>query len=141
MILRDEASADNLRNIAGHLSQDGALGMAPRVRLMDGGSAHIPMMDFLCSVTSKNLQLLCHLLGDFRQGGGYVLELGRSYHYYGLRLLAEDECQHFMGKSLLMSGLADDRYIGHQLIDGHCVLRLSPGNSTSHIPTVVAELI
>jgi hypothetical protein len=39
-----------------------------------------------------------------------------------------------------MSGFADDRYIGHQLVDGYCVLRLSSGKLKNHTPTVVAEL-
>jgi hypothetical protein len=98
------------------------------------------MMDFMCVPSSTNLELLAHLLGDLHQGRGCLLDSGRSYHYYGFRLLSGTEWQMFLGKSLLMSGFADDRYIGHQLVDGHCVLRLSSGKLKSCVPTVVAEL-
>ena len=98
------------------------------------------MMDFMCAPSSTNLGLLTHLLGDLHQGRGCLLDSGRSYHYYGFRLLSGTEWQIFMGKCLLMSSLVDDRYIGHQLVDGYCVLRLSSGNLKSCVPTVVADL-
>lgn len=137
---RLEADADKLRGIVGRLGENRLLGVCSMVRLVGGQSLHIPMMDFMCEPSSTNLGLLAHLLRDLRQGRGCLLESGRSYHYYGFRLLSGIEWQVFMGKCLLMSGFADDRYIGHQLIDGHCVLRLSAGNLKNCVPTVVAEL-
>lgn len=68
------------------------------------------------------------------------MESGRSYHYYGCELLSEEEWIVFLGKSLLMSGYTDDRYIGHQLVDGHCVLRLSSRKSKANVPMVVSAL-
>jgi len=137
---RQELSAQSLREIARRLSSNKLLALVSRVSLGGGGSAHIPMMDFMCAPSTGNLEVLAHLLKDLRQGPGRLLESGRSYHYYGFRLLSDEEWKVFLGKCLLMSGYSDDRYIGHQLIDGHCVLRLSSGESKSRIPTVVAEL-
>jgi hypothetical protein len=137
---RREASEDNLRDIARNLSENRLLGVCSIVQLAGGRSAHIPMMDFMCTPSRENLDVLAHLIKNLRQGRGFLLQSGRSYHYYGFRLLTEGEWKVFLGKCLLMSGFADDRYIGHQLVDGHCVLRLSSGHSKSCIPTVVTEL-
>jgi hypothetical protein len=133
------AAAEKLRDIANGLGENRLLGVCSMVRLVGGRSLHIPMMDFMCAPSPPNLELLAHLLGDLRQGRGCLLESGKSYHYYGFRLLSGADWQIFVGKCLLMSGFADDRYIGHQLVDGHCVLRLSSGNLKSCVPAVVKE--
>jgi len=101
---------------------------------------HIPMMDFMCPPSYENQQALSGLLRELNHGRGFLLESGRSYHYYGLQILDERQWHVFLGKCLLMSGFVDDRYVGHQLVDGHCVLRLSAGQLKAKIPTVIAEL-
>ncbi|MGA8433084.1 MAG: hypothetical protein WB729_24900 [Candidatus Sulfotelmatobacter sp.] len=130
----------SLAEMAKNLGESRLLGLCSNVQLANGRSAHIPMMDFLCAPTKENLNLLANLIGDLRQGRGYLLQSGRSYHYYGFRLLTEAEWKVFLGKCLLMSGFADDRYIGHQLVDGYCALRLSSGNLKKSVPMVVAEI-
>ncbi len=137
---RREVSAENLRDVARSLNSNKLLGVISKVGLVSGESAHIPMMDFMCAPSTTNLEVLVHLLRDLRQGRGFLLESGRSYHYYAFQLLTEEEWSIFLGKCLLMSSYTDDRYIGHQLVDGHCVLRLSSGKSKASVPTVVAEL-
>jgi hypothetical protein len=137
---RREVSAERLRGFAERLPNNKLLGVVSRVLLIGGGTAHIPMMDFMCIPSARNLEVLVHLLRDLRQGRGCLLDSGGSYHYYGFQLLTEEEWKVFLGKCLLISGYTDDRYIGHQLVDGYCVLRLSSGKSKASIPTVVAEL-
>jgi hypothetical protein len=139
-IPRGEASQENLSNLAQSIGAGRLLGICSTVELVGGGSAHIPMMDFMCDPSTRNAEALTHLIEGLHQGRGCLLESGRSYHYYGFKLLTEEAWKVFLGKCLLMSGFADDRYIGHQLVDGYCVLRLSAGKSKSHVPTVVAEL-
>jgi hypothetical protein len=139
-VSRAEASAENLRDVAQSLPNNKLLGVLSRVRLVGGESAHIPMMDFMCTPSARNLETLVHLLTDLRQGRGCLLESGRSYHYYAFQLFMEEQWRVFLGKCLLMSGYTDDRYIGHQLVDGHCVLRLSSRKSKASAPTVVAQL-
>lgn len=139
-IPRAEVSEENLRQIARSWDENKLVGACSAVKLADGQSAHIPMMDFSCAPSNQNLGLLVRLITDLRQGRGYILMSGRSYHYYGFRLLSEAEWKIFLGKCLLMSGFADDRYVGHQLVDGHCVLRVSSGRSKGNLPIVVAEL-
>ena len=136
---RTKITEEYLRDAAENLSHGKLLGFVSKVHLACGGAAHIPMMDFICAPSTKNLEMLVRLLRNIHKGRGWLLESGRSYHYYGCQLLTYREWIVFLGKCLLMSGYADDRYIGHQLVDGHCVLRLSSGKSKT-VPTVVAEL-
>src|ERR1019366_5661556 len=137
---RSEVSAANLYDIAQSLGDNRLLGICSKIRLIGGGTAHIPMMDFMCSASTTSLELITHLIEALRQGQGSLLDSGRSYHYYGFQLLTEEKWKVFLGKCLLMSGFADDRYIGHQLVDGHCVLRLSSGKSKTRVPKVILEL-
>jgi len=140
-VLRSEISANNLCHTAQTLRGNRLLGMCSRVQLVGGASAHIPMMDFMCPASPTNLELLVPLIKDLCHGRGCLLESGRSYHFYGFKLLTEEQWKVFLGKCLLMSGFADDRYIGHQLVDGHCVLRLSSGESKILVPRVVSEFL
>lgn len=137
---RKEISADRVRGVAHGLRHDQLLGVVSRVTFAQGETRHIPMMDFMCTPSPKNLDVLIRLITELRLGQGFLLESGRSYHYYGLALLTEHTWPAFLGKCLLMYGYVDDRYIGHQLVDGHCVLRLSAGELKKKIPRVVAEL-
>jgi hypothetical protein len=137
---RQEVSHESLSDIARKLGENRLLGVCSNVQLVEGRSAHIPMMDFLCVPSEDNLRILTTLISDLRQGKGFLLRSGRSYHYYALTLITEEEWKVFLGRCLLMSGFTDDRYIGHQLVDGYCVLRLSSGKSKHCIPMVAAEL-
>jgi hypothetical protein len=137
---RDEVSACNLEARAEALVDGRLLGILSRVVLKTGVEAHIPMMDFVCPPSPENLETLIFLLGGLRYGKGWVVESGRSYHFYGSKLVRGIDWNVFLGKCLLMSNYVDTRYIGHQLVDGHCVLRLSSGSLRSRVPTVVAHL-
>lgn len=139
-LLRNEVSAERLRAIAQGLRGHQLLGVVSSVSLTGGGSGHIPMMDFTCAPSTRNREVLTRLLREIGQERGFLLESGRSYHYYGVELLTEEAWKKFLGKCLLMFGYVDDRYIGHQLVDGHCVLRLSAGKLKASVPRVVAEL-
>jgi hypothetical protein len=138
---REEVSPESLHELAKSLSEDKLLGILSKVSLLNEEAAHIPRMDFKCATSPENLETLRSLLKDLRLGRGFLLESGRSYHYYGIKLLDEKEWQVFLGRCLLMSGYSDDRYIGHQLVDGYCVLRLSSGRWKKTPPTVAAELL
>jgi hypothetical protein len=138
-VLRDEISTDKLLGFARGLGEDQLLAVISKVSLGGGETGHIPMMDFMAPPSSKNQEVLTRLLRELHYGRGWLLESGRSYHYYGDQILTAEEWKVFLGKCLLMSGYVDDRYIGHQLVDGHCVLRLSAGKLKVSLPRVVAE--
>jgi hypothetical protein len=137
---RCEVSPENLYQTAKNLPVSKLLGLQSNVTLAGGGQAHIPMMDFMCSPSPRNLERLTSLLESLRIGKGFVLESGRSYHYYGSQIFAEVEWRSFLGRCLLMTGCADERYVGHQLINGFCVLRISSGRMKNREPIVVAEI-
>jgi hypothetical protein len=88
-IARKDVSASHLRGIAHALNSEKLLGVASKVGLEDGRTAHIPMMDFMCGVSDANAKVLARLLSDLAQGRGCLLVAGNSYHYYGFRLLQE----------------------------------------------------
>lgn len=100
---------------------------------------HIPMMDFRCLKSPKNLARIKGLLRTIGEKEGVVLDSGRSYHYFGTNPLSEKEWLMFLGKCLL-SGLVDERYIGHRLIDRCGILRISVCPLRPKIPTVVSIL-
>jgi hypothetical protein len=139
-LARNQVSAKSLKTLAQSLQGRQLLGVISKVSLAEGGSGHIPMMDFMCAPSAANLAALTRLFREIGQEKGWLLESGRSYHYYGVELLTDEEWRVFLGKCLLMFGYVDDRYIGHQLVDGHCVLRLSTGRLKASVPSAVAEL-
>jgi len=140
MLNRDEISPQKLEALALGLPSGELVGVASDVRLAGGRAGQIPMMDFMCPASAHNQATLTRLLKELPQSRGYLLDSGRSYHYYGSQVLSEREWHVFLGKCLLMSGFVDDRYIGHQLVDGHCVLRLSAGKLKTSVPRVLLEL-
>ena len=135
-----DVSAEALDKCASELPSGQLLAASSKVELPQGKWAHIPMMDFICAVTGEHLSILKQLIKETGQGSGFILESGRSYHYYGLELLSEEKWKLFLGKCLLMTGFVDERFVGHQLIDGRCILRLSSGKLNPHLPRVVASL-
>lgn len=101
--------------------------------------AHIPLMDFSCRESPENLAKIESLLRTIGQEKGVILSSGRSYHYYGLKLMGQDEWLNFLGDCGL-SGLCDLRYILHRLKDQRGILRLSTCPLRPKIPTVVSIL-
>jgi hypothetical protein len=64
------------------------------------------MMDFTYPSSTRNLEVLTRLIRKVPggKGKGFLLESGRSYHYYGVELLTNQEWRVFLGKCLLTSG-------------------------------------
>jgi hypothetical protein len=116
------------------------LAICSKCRLADGSVAHIPMMDFRCKSSPENQKKVESSLRGVGQKAGYILESGRSYHYYGIDLMDEKSWIQFMGKCLLLSPLVDSRYIAHRLIEGTCALRISTSERHPTFPMVVANL-
>jgi hypothetical protein len=111
-----------------------ALAVYSLFRDKNGRKLHIPMMDFQLKSGSDDGQLnfLQSAVSGIRQKHGIILDSGNSYHYYGSRLLAEDEWRWFMAGCVLLEPLVDVRYISHRLLSGKGALRLTtaPGKDT-----------
>jgi hypothetical protein len=129
-----------VQEIIDGLKSNFVLAVCSKCQLLDGSTAHIPMMDFRCKPSPENQQKVESSLRGIGQKRGYVLESGRSYHYYGLDLMDETSWIQFMGKCLLVSPLVDSRYIAHRLMEGKCALRVSTSSRHPRCPRVVACL-
>lgn len=46
----------------------------------------------------------------------------------------------FLGRALLFTPVVDGRWVAHQMIEGQCALRVSPGNAQQIVPVVVPQL-
>ena len=95
-----------------------------RVPVNSSEDHHIPMLDFLCPCSESNQASILNMLRRIGEDSGAIVESGRSYHYYGFRLLAQRDWVKFMAKALMFAPFSDPRYIAHRLIDGQCRLRV-----------------
>lgn len=57
--------------------------------------------------------------------GGYLLETGRYYHFYGRATLSNEEWLKFLAQFLMPTFMVSPRYIGHSLFRGYCTVRLT----------------
>jgi hypothetical protein len=108
----------------------------------NGRELHIPMMDFQLKSGSDvgRISLLRTAIKGVRQQHGVLLDSGNSYHYYGLRLLTEQDWRWFMVGCLLLEPLVDVRYISHRLLACKGALRLTSRPGKSDEPSVVSYL-
>jgi hypothetical protein len=96
-----------------------------RVSIHGGESRHIPLLDFHCPATPKNEELAALAAELLDIGGGFLLESGESYHFYGNALLDDAGLVDFLGRALLLAPIIDRAWIAHQLIERACGLRIS----------------
>jgi len=108
--------------------------------LLDGTCRHIPLMDFRIPPDAHNTQVVKHALTALNHSSGVILQSGRSYHFYGFKLLNEEEWVKFSAKCLLLAPLTDARYIAHRLIEGSGALRITTGIVKPVIPIVECVL-
>ena len=119
-----------------------ALAIYSECRDNSQNSHHIPMLDL--HINSRHgrpaLNLIIEALFKIGQTNGAILRMGKSFHYYGLRLISETEWRRFMSACLLLGPLADVRYIGHRLLAGKAALRLNKAPHKETEPEIVACL-
>jgi hypothetical protein len=110
--------------VEANLPTNSILAVASRVVCTDGVVRHIPQIDFHCPESAATTELVLSVLNALRLRG-YLLASGKSFHFYGIELLAENELTRFLGRVLLFSPIVDRAWISHQLIEGQTALRLS----------------
>ena len=130
------------------LKGDEQLAISSQMIMVSDKIQHLPLMDFSLSKSPENLELLKTRLDYIGCVNGWILESGKSYHYWGAYPLPEKEWINFMGKCLLTSvvhdrdniqEIADPRFIGHSLIRGCNTLRMSTRADKTFKPMVVAS--
>jgi len=138
---REEITADKLYGMIGGLGREHVLAVLSKVVFKHNETFHLPLMDFSerSAGLENNLTMILCFLEQAGYGNGVVLSSGRSFHYYGNCLMNERVWRIFLGDCLL-SGLADPRYVGHNIKDGCATLRLSACSLRPHIPEVVSVL-
>ncbi|MDD3481130.1 MAG: hypothetical protein PHW75_02825 [Patescibacteria group bacterium] len=105
--------------------------------LTQEGYHHFPMIDFSNFIINDlSIDDVERVLKDLGESNGYILDSGRCYHYYGNRLLTDDEWINFM-KQCSKHPEIGERYISHQLRRGMASLRITTDNSKPKLPTVV----
>lgn len=132
----DELSEAAVHSMIKSLEDGTALAFSSKVKLRNGETAHIPLMDFRCDPSATNSKIVQRALSAMGQGSGLLVESGRSYHFYGSRLQSRDEWVRFLAMAILFSPIVDVRYIAHRLADGACRLRISSSRNKSFTPVV-----
>ena len=113
--------------------------ISSRVKLHNGMEAHLPLLDFSLPPSSANDKIAERIAIRLGQGG-YLLDSGNSYHFYGDGLLDDSGYRKFLGAALLFSPLVDHRWIAHQLVEGVGALRISGGKNGFGLPRLVVEI-
>jgi hypothetical protein len=134
-------SASHVGPILIDASRNRMVVLSSLVRLENGERKHIPFVDFHCPVSAANEDLCGHAASLLDPDGGYLLESGESYHFYGKSLLSEVNLYVFLGRVLLLCPIADRAWVAHQLIEGACGLRISAKANGGPVPRVVREII
>lgn len=138
-----EVAADDVRRgWARHavLPDGTTLGLASIVHLEDGSYGHIPLMDFACPVSEKNLEIVSTGLRLLGQHEGAILDSGRSYHSYGFSVMTEPDWRDFMVRALFLDPFVDTRYVAHRLLSRRAVLRVTAHPVKKQEPHVVRVL-
>ena len=111
-----------------------------RVALEGGESKHIPMLDFHFPVSRANEEVALFIIRNLDVMGGYLLDSGKSYHFYGKSLLTDDELPVFLGRALQFCPIIDRAWVAHQLIERSCGLRISQKPDGGQVPVLVQDV-
>lgn len=139
-IPRDAWCQESVDRFMDNRGGDSICVLSSRVRMSSGQHRHIPMLDFHSPSNRENEALARRVVEHLWLKGGFLLESGKSYHFYGKGLLYKNELAKFLGRALLFSPIVDRAWIAHQLIEGACGLRITAKPDGYFIPRVVAEL-
>ena len=134
----DNLGVQKIHELADRTPPNRILSLCSEVRLKNGPTKHIPMMDFHCPISDHSLSLVCNTARLFDVGPGFVVETERSYHFYGSQVLLSDpELASFLGRALLFSPIVDHAWIAHQLMDMCCALQVTARTRSGKVPRVV----
>jgi len=103
------------------------------------GDVMIPMIDFHCQRSSTNLRNVRAILKSIGVEGA-IIDSGASYHFVGSHTVNEDRLKTILGQALLFAPYVDRSWIAHQLIQGECLLRISPSAKYGRSPLLVERV-
>ncbi|WP_374948156.1 hypothetical protein [Mucilaginibacter sp.] len=95
-----------------------------KVTFADGKIKHFPLLDFHIPVSAANENICIGVLKALKLKG-FLLDSGKSYHFYGKELLEQEELISLLATALLFAPIIDRAWVAHQLIERKCSLRIS----------------
>lgn len=138
-IHRDDCTEARLRKNIEAVPVGRILAMSSKVSTKQGETLHLPMLDFHCQASAENDVLVKSVMMEIGLVG-YIAKSGRSYHFYGRKLVDEQSLITILGKSLLFCPIIDRAWIAHQLLERACGLRISPGKDYHNCPEIIYEI-
>lgn len=133
---RSNVTTETLTRLITDAGPNYGVAISSRVKIDSGEYAHIPMLDFRCEPTPRNREVVKWAVAAIGQRSGAIVSSGRSFHFYGARLLSEAAWVRFVALACLFSPVVDGRYLAHRLADGACRLRIVESPGKNGIPTV-----
>jgi hypothetical protein len=131
-----EVTSTRIAEMIAQLPTGHGLVVSSKLRLNSEAVRQIPMLDFRCPCSSGNAHAISKILLLLGEKQGVLVESGRSYHYYGTRLLAMSEWIEFMARALLFAPIVDPRFVAHRIADGECRLKIV-ASKEGEIPKIV----
>lgn len=109
------------------------------------GIFHMKQLDFSCNPDIKNAESIADEFFKMKAGGGWLVDSGRSFHFYGKDVLNEREWIRFMQEfydmpTTVMIGLLDIDYPLMNLTRGYSILRLSESELKKKRPEIRFEI-
>lgn len=103
---------------------DDYMTFSSQVKLEDDRIMHLPLLDFHIPVSYENENICVSVINSLNLRG-FLLDSGKSYHFYGLKLFSENEMINFLANALFFAPIIDRAWVAHQLIERRCSLRIS----------------
>lgn len=136
---RTQLSEGKLRSRIAAVSPPQMLALSSRVDCIDGVERHIPLIDFHCGVSVGNDGLVRKVVKSLGLRG-YLAHSGQSYHFLGGHIVDQPAMIGILAGALLFAPIVDRAWIAHQILEGACGLRISPGKAYAECPLVFDEV-
>lgn len=124
-VTRDDSTPLNLVKMAIPLRGTSSLSLLSEVVLPNGRSAYLPMLDFSTKSRSAGGEATVRAAVGGLGLQGMIVSSGRSYHFYGRRLIDRAEQLDMWAQALLLTPIVDERWIAHQMRAQVAALRVS----------------
>ena len=136
----EELTTTMLHEMAKGLGPGAMLTMCSEVRLKGDEVKHVPMLDFSCPRSARNLSVVSKISDLLNIGPSFVVETENSYHCYGSQLLTWAEYCKVLSRATLLSPVVDRIWVAHQIVDSCAALRITSHASQGGFLKVVAAV-
>lgn len=132
--------SNNWNDINAYLSENSNQNIAISSKIIEKKTKehkHLQLFDFHIPFSNSNTSIVKSIIKSLGLQG-YILNSGKSYHFYGKTLIEENDFHLLLAKALLFSPIIDKAWIAHQIIETCCHLRVTKKNGI--IPYLVEEI-